>query len=58
MIYCVRYYNGGNWSIMRLENFIEAFLFATRKGTTFQIWHQNTKKLSDRVLVAYQGEVE
>lgn len=58
MIYCVKYYNGLHWSVCRLSDFIEALLFATRNSERFQIWHQNSKKLSERVLVAYQGELE
>lgn len=58
MIYCVKYFNGSHWSINRLSDFVDAFLFATRNSEHFQIWYQNSKKLSERVLVAYQGELE
>lgn len=56
MIYCVKYLLGDAWQVNRFNDFIEALLFVTRLSSHFQIWHQNSKKLTERTLVAYQGE--
>ena len=58
MIYCARYYQDFGWRVVRSVDFIETLLFVTRNSNHFQIWHQNKKKMTDRVLVAYQGEIE
>lgn len=56
MIYTIRYYNGSFWSVARMNTFIDALLYACNNAISFQIWLQDTKKLSSKTLVAYTGE--
>lgn len=56
MVYTIRYYNGSFWSVARMYTFIDALLYACKNAVSFQIWLQDSKKLSSKTLVAYTGD--